>query len=336
MQDEQVGGKELDWLDFGSRFYDPELGCWHSIDNQAATMPGISSYANCFNNPISFVDPNGENPLVWAAVFAGNYIKNVLDNKINNKMSWEDAFYNSSFIVDGNFSPSPGQFSHPQIEAHNTAKGAEKYSQLIDESFLKNYWNPGYLASPGSMLAPLNGMSSRQEVIPNSEVTPWNVGVEWLTGEGPRHRNFTNGDMFTEMLRQHEHVLMTKASISGMIPYGTMKGKSSYSLSGIQGVGKYLKDYSTLATFGTTGNLTVTYRGSYDLQWEVITLNGNSATVQFLVENSSTIQSAFRPPVIGYYSWWQNSVGSWLNRKFSSGPMSPIKQTFLWNETINW
>jgi hypothetical protein len=167
-------------------------------------------------------------------------------------------------------------------------------------------------------------------------VTPFDVGVEWLTGTGPRHRNFTNGDVFTEMLRQHDHVLATKASIPGMIANGKMRGNAPYSLSGVQGVGKYVKDYSTLATGGLTGNLAVTYLGSYNLGWQVTAVNGNSATVQFLVNNSSTIQSATRPPVLGYYSWWQNSVGSWINSSFSSGPMSPTTQTFRWTETVTW
>jgi hypothetical protein len=167
-------------------------------------------------------------------------------------------------------------------------------------------------------------------------VTPFDVGVEWLTGTGPRHRDFTNGDVFTEMLRQHDHVLNTLASILGMIANGKMRGNAPYSLSGVQGTGKYLKDYSTLAIGGLTGNLVVTYLGSYNLAWEVTAVNGNSATVEFLINNSSTIQSATRPPVLGYYSWWQNSVGSWINSSFSSGPMSPTTQTFRWTETVTW
>jgi uncharacterized protein RhaS with RHS repeats len=36
----------------------------------------------------------------------------------------------------------------------------------------------------------------------NDPTTPFQVGVEWLTGSGPRHRDFTNGDTFTEMLKK--------------------------------------------------------------------------------------------------------------------------------------
>jgi len=33
--------------------------------------------------------------------------------------------------------------------------------------------------------------------------TPWDVGVEWLTGQGPRHHEFREGDPFTELLQLH-------------------------------------------------------------------------------------------------------------------------------------
>lgn len=162
------------------------------------------------------------------------------------------------------------------------------------------------------------------------------VGVEWLTGTGPRHRDFTNGDVFTEMLREHGHVLTTKESIPGMIANGKMRGNAPYDLSGILGVGKYIKDYSTLATFGVTGNLAVTYLGSYNLEWRVTAVNGSSATIQFMVENSSTMQSAMRPPIIGYWPIWQRTAGAWINETFSSGPGSKTSQKFIWTDTIIW
>jgi hypothetical protein len=170
----------------------------------------------------------------------------------------------------------------------------------------------------------------------NNSITPFQVGIEWLTGTGPRQRNFSDGDKFTEMLKQHNHVLATKAAIPDLISKGVMKGIQPYSLGGIQGVEKYFIDYSTLVTGGLTGNLAVTYLGSYNLEWKVSSIYQNTATVDFLVNNSSTIQSATRPPLIGYYTWWQNSFGSWINSVFLNGPMSPTTQTFRWTETISW
>ncbi|TKG87912.1 hypothetical protein EYV94_27870 [Puteibacter caeruleilacunae] len=42
LQNEVLGGNELDWFDFGSRFYDPELGRWHSINNQVQKCRGYN------------------------------------------------------------------------------------------------------------------------------------------------------------------------------------------------------------------------------------------------------------------------------------------------------
>ena len=112
-------------------------------------------------------------------------------------------------------------------------------------------------------------------------------------------------------------------------------GKKGYDLNGIQGVGKYIKDYSTLLTGGLTGNLAVTYLGSYKLTWSVIKKEENSATVLFEVSNSSTLQSATRPPILGYIPLWQNTVGKGLNDAFSSGPLSKTTQRFVWTEKID-
>ena len=41
-----------------------------------------------------------------------------------------------------------------------------------------------------------------------------------------------------------------------------------------------------------------------------------------MVNNTSTIQSGIRPPVIGYTDFWQKNIGRPLNKAFESGPMS--------------
>jgi RHS repeat-associated protein len=61
-------GKEMDnsikgsgnSYDFGARIYDSRLGRWMSVDPMASLQPSWSTYKAFLDNPIFFVDPEGE------------------------------------------------------------------------------------------------------------------------------------------------------------------------------------------------------------------------------------------------------------------------------------
>ena len=204
------------------------------------------------------------------------------------------------------------------------------------------YNHPDY----GEVTLSENGWSTADGVgimddiyIGSNEMTPFDVGVEWLTGNGARHRGFEPGDTFTEMLKQHDHVKETVSiGIDRLRNGGKLKDVNSYSLAGFQGVGKYIGDYSTLATAGQTGNLAVTYLGSYNLNYSItdIDVERRTARIHFTVNNGSSIQSATRPPVIGYTKAWREGPGKWINDAIQTGPMSKTTQTIRWSTTVKF
>jgi RHS repeat-associated protein len=175
---------------------------------------------------------------------------------------------------------------------------------------------------------------------PNSTVTPFELGIEWLTGLGPRHRDFKDGDAFAEQMRSHNHIQTQIREVTNTVtgkcnsdckyrgPYSPPRSTSSYNLGGVEGVAKYLGDYSNLLTFGAFGNLAVTFTGSYSATFTAKNIDccTKTADLEIVLNNTSHAASALRPPILGYTDSWQTHIAPMVNRLFQSGPGSPTTQ----------
>ena len=117
----RFSGKELQNIsdyeiyDFGARQYFPKYAIWSSVDPLSETYYLISPYAYCANNPIRYIDPDG-NKLVSAN---GTVLWNSDPKKGN--IGWTPAGKNSRYYT----------LRRHLTELQKTVTGKQQFDQLV-------------------------------------------------------------------------------------------------------------------------------------------------------------------------------------------------------------
>ena len=82
---------DLNWLDYGARFYDPTIARWVSVDPLADAYAPIPPYVYVANTPINAVDPDGERILFVNGYWNG-WIGSLIGSSHPGKKYWGSRF----------------------------------------------------------------------------------------------------------------------------------------------------------------------------------------------------------------------------------------------------
>jgi RHS repeat-associated protein len=89
---------DLQWYDYGARFYDPELGRFHTLDAFAEKYFNFTPYQYGANNPVLYIDVNGDS-IVYKNESTQKYVEQFTSKtRINNKgKEVKNRSYNKQF-----------------------------------------------------------------------------------------------------------------------------------------------------------------------------------------------------------------------------------------------
>ncbi|SHM74158.1 RHS repeat-associated core domain-containing protein, partial [Chryseobacterium polytrichastri] len=143
-QNYKYNGKELQesgMYDYGARMYMPDLGRWGVVDNKAEKYFSMSSYTYAGNNPIAFMDPDGnELILSFATDTARQSYENLVNSSLGGKYTttYTRVEGTDTYKVSINMINKDALLSKEQqafYNSYNTVVGAK---EIVNQSIVEN------------------------------------------------------------------------------------------------------------------------------------------------------------------------------------------------------
>ncbi|HVW99399.1 MAG TPA: RHS repeat-associated core domain-containing protein [Candidatus Babeliaceae bacterium] len=155
-------GNGLDWYSYGDREFDPQLGAFHTVDPYADNAFESSPYSYALNNPVLFIDINGDstvpkNDVDWSSFDTQNNTVGLNEVDIFGGFDFGSLLYGghgplyTGVLFGGSLNfihertSDAGLFKTPIFGATNTTLGGYSYGNvntLIGRTFVEYSYTP--------------------------------------------------------------------------------------------------------------------------------------------------------------------------------------------------